>query len=80
MRPEHRLGIYINFQSILLVRYLEPIMGNLFTACFVNYHFDKIIFPSLGKGKPPKVTHEFSWKVSTLSHLDPHTSQCENEI
>ncbi|BBH04774.1 Disease resistance protein CC-NBS-LRR class family [Prunus dulcis] len=28
----------------------------------------------------PEERHELSWNVSTLSHLDPHTAQCENEV
>ncbi|KAK1570985.1 hypothetical protein Q3G72_010194 [Acer saccharum] len=44
-------------------------------------HFDEKNFPSLGKGKTsPEEKREFSWKVPSLIHLDPYTSQCENEV
>ena len=33
---------------------------------------DDIIFPS--------VRHKCFWKVFTISHLDPHTNQCETEV
>ena len=28
----------------------------------------------------PKARHEITWNISTLSHLDPRTSQCELEV
>ncbi|BBN67488.1 transposable element gene [Prunus dulcis] len=68
---------------------LEPLTGDIFTARFADCHFDETIFPPLGEknlclkkqGKLiPEERHELSWNVSTLSHLDPHTAQCENEV
>lgn len=55
-------------------------MGDLFTTRFADCHFDETIFLSLRNGKPPEVRYEFSWKVSTLSHLDSRTNQCENAV
>ena len=39
------------------------------------------VFPSLGGEKSiPKERREISWKASTMTHLDPHTNQCELEV
>ena len=39
------------------------------------------VFPSLGKEKSiPEERREICWKASTMTHLDPHTNQCELEV
>ena len=54
---------------------------NVFTARFANCHFNESVFPLLGGEKSiPKEQREISWKVSTMTHLDPHTNQCELEV
>lgn len=49
MEPQHRLGIYVGFSSPSIIRYLEPLTAYPFTVRFVDYHFDEIIFQSLGE-------------------------------
>ncbi|CAL9019548.1 unnamed protein product [Prunus brigantina] len=65
-----------------------PLTGDIFRARFADCHFDETIFPLLGEEKSVpkeqgKLVHEeqreLSWAVPTLSHLDPRTTQCENE-
>ena len=51
MGPHRRLGIYAGFDSSSIIRYLEPLTGDMFTARFANCHFDETIFPSLGGEK-----------------------------
>ncbi|BBH05089.1 Disease resistance protein CC-NBS-LRR class family [Prunus dulcis] len=89
MGPQRRLGIYVGFDSPSIIKYLEPLTGDIFTARFADCDFDETIFPPLGGEKSvskeqgkliPEKRHELSWNVSTLSHLDPHTAQCENEV
>ncbi|XP_021820574.1 uncharacterized protein LOC110762278 [Prunus avium] len=89
MGPQRRLGIYVGFDSPSIIRYLEPLMGDIFRARFANCHFDETIFPLLGgeksvpkeQGKPvPEERRELSWDVPTLFYLDPRTAQCENEV
>ena len=52
MGPHCRLGIYVGYLSASIIHYLEPLTGNLFTACFADYHFDEYVFPPLGEDKP----------------------------
>ena len=52
--PQPRLGIYVGYNSLSIIRFLEPLMGDLFTVKFVNCHFDKTHFPSLGTLKASK--------------------------
>ena len=51
--PQHRLSKYVGFNSPFIIRYLEPIIGDVFTVYFVDCHFDKNVFPSL-KGDKSK--------------------------
>jgi hypothetical protein len=55
MGPQRRLGIYIGFHSPSIIKYLEPLTGDVFTAHFADYQFDETIFPILGGKKK-------SWK------------------
>ena len=45
---QRRLGIYVGFDSPSIIRYLEPLIGDVFTARFADCHFNESVFPSLG--------------------------------
>jgi hypothetical protein len=49
MGPQHRLGVYVGFDSPSIIRYLEPLTNNIFKARFENCYFDENIFTSLGR-------------------------------
>ena len=51
MGPQRRLGIYVGFDFPSIIRYLEPLTDNAFTAHFADCHFSKSVFPSLGEEK-----------------------------
>ncbi|CAL9012492.1 unnamed protein product [Prunus brigantina] len=82
--------IFLIFDSSSIIRYLEPLTGDIFTARFADCHFDETIFPLLGGEKSihkeeqgklvPEERRELSWDVPTLSHLNPCTAKCENEV
>ena len=48
--PQRRLGIYVGFNSPSIIRYLEPLTGDVFTR-FVDCHFNETVFPPLGGEK-----------------------------
>jgi hypothetical protein len=79
---DYFLGRYnIGFHSPSIIRYLKPLTGDIFKAHFEDCHFDKNIFPSLGKEKLlPEASQEITWNNSTLSHFDPRTNQSELEV
>ncbi|KAL4025795.1 hypothetical protein IC575_014201 [Cucumis melo] len=79
MGPQRRLGIYVGFESPSIIRYLEPLTGDVFTARFADCHFTEINFSTL-RGGIKKLENEIAWNVSLLSHLDPRTKQCELEV
>ena len=51
MGPQHRLGIYFGFDFPSIIRYLEPLTGNVFKAHFEDCHFNETVFPPLGREK-----------------------------
>ena len=81
MGPQCRIGIYLGFDSPSIIKYLEPMTRDVFRARFADCHFNEPVFPQLGGEKSiPERRHEITWNVSTLSHLDQRTNQCELEV
>ncbi|XP_068305181.1 uncharacterized protein [Pyrus communis] len=81
MGPQRKLGIYLGFDSPSIIRYLEPLTGDMFTARFADCHFDETVFPSLGGEKiVSEECQELTWVVPTLSHFDPRSIQYENKV
>jgi hypothetical protein len=48
MGPHRKLRIYIGYSSLLIIKYLEPLTGDLFNARFVDCIFNEDHFPTLG--------------------------------
>ena len=81
MGPQSRSGIYIGFDSPSIINYHEPLTGDIFRARFADCHFDEVNFPSFGGDKLPKEERrEIIWNASSMSHLDPRTTQCDKEV
>ncbi|XP_024009984.1 uncharacterized protein LOC112085177 [Eutrema salsugineum] len=79
MGPQRRLGIYNGYDSPSIIRYLEPLTGDVFTARFADCHFDEKVFPVL-RGENKGVGKDIKWSVPSLLHLDPPTKQSELEV
>lgn len=81
MGAQRRIGIYVGFDSTSIIRYLEPLTGDLFTARYADCHFDESLFPPLGGDKHVnKINPDITWNASGLHFLDPRTGQCELEV
>ena len=48
MGSQRRLGIYVGIESPSIIRYLEPLTGDMFTARFADCRFDETVSPELG--------------------------------
>ena len=71
----------MGFDFPSITRYLEPLTGDVFKAFLEDFYFNETIFPPVGGEKSlPEAHHEITWNVSKLSHLDPHTNQCELKV
>ena len=81
MGPQSRSRIYIGFNSPSIIKYFQSSTGDVFKARFTDCHFDEVNFLSLGGDKLPKEERrEIIWNASSMSHLDPHTAQCDKEV
>ena len=55
MGHKRRLGIYVGFDSPSIIRYLEPLIGDVFIVCFADFRFNESVFPPLrGENSVPK--------------------------
>ena len=79
MGPQRRLGIYIGYDSPSIIRYLEPMTGDMFTARFADCHFDESNFPTLG-GVQEQPKKELAWNATSLDIFDPRTKHCDLEV
>lgn len=43
-----RLGIYVWHEFPSITKFFEPMIGDVFTRRFIDYHFDETIFSTLG--------------------------------
>ncbi|XP_076889998.1 uncharacterized protein LOC143540932 [Bidens hawaiensis] len=51
MGPQRRLGIYVGYESASIIRFPEPLTGDVFTARFADCRFHEAFFPALGGEK-----------------------------
>jgi hypothetical protein len=54
MGPHRKLGIYVGYESPSIIKYLEPLTGDLFTARYADCIFDEDNFPALGETSTKK--------------------------
>jgi hypothetical protein len=68
------MRIYVGYQSPSIIKYLEPLTGDLFMAQYANCIFDEDHFPALGgETKYQKVCQEIDWNVQGIPTSDPRT-------
>ncbi|GJT84799.1 hypothetical protein Tco_1066516 [Tanacetum coccineum] len=79
MGPQRRLRIYVGYETISIIRYLEPLTGDVFTTRFAYCHFNEAIFPPLG-GEKKNHEKDVSWSEPSLLYLDPRTKQSKIEV
>ena len=51
----------------------------MFTARFADCRFDETVFLKVGR-ENSEIKREILWKNLSLSHLDPYSSTCEQEV
>jgi hypothetical protein len=81
MDPHRKLGIYVGYQSPSIIKYLEPLTGDLFTARYADCIFHEDHFPALGGDtKYQNVHREINWNVQGIPSSDPHTQETELQV
>ena len=81
MDPQRRIEIYVGFDSPSIIKFLEPLNGDVFKARFEDYHFDENNFTSLGEANSMlEAREEITWNNPKLSHFDPRTNQYDLKV
>jgi hypothetical protein len=81
MGPHRKLGIYVGYKSPSIIKYLEPLTWDLFTAHHADCIFNGDHFPALGGDiKYQKECPEIDWNAQGISSSDPRTQKTELQV
>ena len=80
MGPHRKLGIYVGYETPSIIKYLEPITGDLHMTQYTDCVFDEDHFPALGGDRHLEECREIEWNATGLQSLDPRTSESELEV
>jgi hypothetical protein len=81
MGPHRRMEIYVGFQSLSILKYLEPLMVDLFTSHFADYIFNEDYFPALGgDNKFINDGRKIDWDDTSILSSDPGTKETELQV
>ena len=80
MGPHRKLGTYVGYESPSIIKYLEPMTGDLHTTRYADCIFNEGNFPALGGEEySSKECREIDWDVSGIQSLDPRTKETKLE-
>jgi hypothetical protein len=74
------MGIYVGYETPSIIKYLEPMTGDLHTTRYADCVFDEDHFPALGGEGHPEECREIGWNATGMQSLDPRTSESELEV
>jgi hypothetical protein len=81
MGPHRRMEIYVRFQSPFILKYLEPLTGDLFMAWFADCIFNEDQFLALGEdNKFITDGWEINWDDKFILSSDPRTKETELQV
>jgi hypothetical protein len=80
MGPHRKLRIYVGYETTSIIKYLEPMTGDLHTTRYADCVFDEDHFPALGGERHPKECGKIEWNATRMQSLDPRTSESELEV
>jgi hypothetical protein len=76
-----KLGIYVGYYSSSIIKYLESLTGDLFTARYVDYIFNEDYFSALGGDyKYHSKCHEINCYGKSIMSSDPRTKVTELQV
>ena len=81
MGPHKKLRIHVGYQSSLIIKYLEPLTGDLFTARYADCIFNEDHFPALGGDfKYQNECQKIIWTAQGIPPSNPHTLKTEQQV
>jgi hypothetical protein len=81
MGPHRRMGIYVEFQSPSILKYLKPLTVDLLTTRFADCIFNEDHFLTLG-GDNKFITdgRKINWDDKSILSFDPGTKETELQV
>jgi hypothetical protein len=79
MGPHRKLGIYIGYSSPSIIKYLEPLTGDLFTARFADCIFNENHL-ALGGESYQNKCQEIEWNAIGISFQEPRTIETGQQV
>ena len=71
----------MGYLSLSILKYLEPLTGDLFTARYADCIFNENHFPALGGDyKYHSEYQEINWNAQSTSPSDPRTQETEQQV
>jgi hypothetical protein len=70
----------MGYSSPSIIKYLEPLTGDLFTARFADCIFNEDHFPALGGESYQNKCPEIEWNAKGISFQDPRTIETEQQV
>jgi hypothetical protein len=81
MGPHRKLGICVGYLSPSIIKYLEPLTGDLLTARYVDCIFNEDHFPALGgEFKYHTECQEINWDAIDTLKDDSRTKETELQV
>ena len=80
MGPHRKLRIYVGYSSLSIIKYLEPLIGDLFIARFADCIFNEDHFLALGGELYQKECQEINWNAEGISFFDPRTTETKLQV
>jgi hypothetical protein len=71
----------VGYHSPLIIKYLEPLTGDLFTVWYTDCIFNEDHFPTLGRDyKYHSECQEINWDDKYIISSDPRTNEIELQV
>jgi hypothetical protein len=81
MGPHRKMSIYVGYRSPSIIKYLEPMTGDLFTAQYANCIFNEDHFPILGgEFQNNSECQKINWDDKSMISSYPRTQKTELQV
>jgi hypothetical protein len=81
MDPHKKMCINVRYHSLSIIMYMEPMIDDLFTACYADCIFNEDHFPVFGgKFHNNSECQKINWDDKSIISSDPHTQETELQV
>jgi hypothetical protein len=79
--PSQKIGIYVGYHSPSIIKYLEYMTGDLFTARYADCIFNRYHFPALGgEFQNNSECQEINWDDKSMISSDPRIQETKLQV